>query len=797
MPKELKNFNLNRLFFFPLIVTIVITFLLSVVLYYYTSDNFKDIYKKNNEFYSQSYAHTVEQNHQLETHIINDLSEKLVSVAKIVIKNRDLLSNNYLQDLSEITGVHNIWWFTPDGEVIYDNTNTFIGWTPTPDDPIYDFMQSDEDLYIEGIRLSTEGDVYYMVVYARDDDGYFVETALNADYVVQLTADLSYESIVQKIVVENTNIEFAYVINSDQDVIADTRQFIQSNTTFDDDIFNAVFSGETYTHDVLYTQENHEVLEVLVPVYRDGEVETILAISYTLQFYREMNNTLTIAITLIGVASIFAFGILEVIQVIIPLRMLDKSLTSFDIKSGVYKKPKKKMVVFKNMFLSLDKLANRIKEANDENIVLNNEISMLAFTDFLTKLPNRLYLTQKIEEHVENKVKFAVLFIDLDDFKNHNDTKGHVYGDKILIEVGKKLSTGKYKNLFVSRYGGDEFVILLPFENNNEIEDTMSKIYDDFHTQITVDEDEFVLDLSIGISIYPENGDTTSELIRKADIAMYESKSTGKRKYTYYKDYMSDILQSDADIVQEIRKALRHDGFKIKLQPQIDMKTGQIVSYEALARIINADITPVNFIKVAEKTHLINSIGRVIIQKSIEALKMFQLEDIPLKTIYVNFSVHQFEDEELLKYIKDLLDENNIDYSLFGIEITESVLIDKEDKALEFLKKVNEIGFKLALDDFGSGQAGLDYLTKYQLEVVKLDRSIAVKYLNEEKLEVYNTIIKLAKLLNFNVLAEGIETEEQIKLLRLTDCHIVQGYFYYKPMDITDVIILNKNQNLV
>lgn len=797
MPKELKNFNLNRLFFFPLVITIIITFLLSVLLYYYTSGNFKNIYSINNEYYSQSYARTVEQNHELESHIINDLTYKLVSTAKIVVQNRSLINNEYLQDLSEHTGVHNIWWFTPDGEILYDNTNTYIGWTSTPGDPVDQFIKSDKDLYIEGIRLSTEGDVYYMVVYARDTDGYFVETALEADYVVQMTEDFSYESVVNKIVEDNNNIEFAYVIDKNKEIIADTRATTQTEITFDDSIFNDVMNGNTYTQDIYNEYTGYDVLEVFVPVYKGDTVETVLAISFTLSFYQEMNSTITIVITLIGVASILAFGVLELIQVIRPLRILDKSLTSFDVKSGEYKKPKQKMLVFKNMFVSLDKFANRIKEANEENVNLNNEISALAFTDFLTKLPNRLYLSQKIEDYILNKIKFAVLFIDLDDFKNHNDTKGHIYGDKILIEVGKKLSNDNYSNLFLSRYGGDEFVILLPFENISIIEDTLDKIYDDFHTQIIVDEDEFVLDLSIGISIYPENGDTPSELIRKADIAMYESKSNGKRKYTYYKDYMLDVLQSDADIVQAIRKALRHDGFKIQLQPQIDMRTGQIVSYEALARIVNSDISPMSFIKVAEKSHLINSIGRVIIKKAIEALCTLKQESIPLKTIYVNFSVHQFEDENLIDYIINLLDENKIDYSYFGVEITESVLIEKEDQALEFLNKVNEIGFKLALDDFGSGQAGLDYLTKYQLEIVKLDRKIAIKYLNDDKIEVYNTIIKLAKLLNFNVLAEGIETEEQIKLLKLTDCHIVQGFFYYKPMDTTDIIILNKNQNLL
>lgn len=797
MGKELKNFNMSRLFFFPLIITIVITFLLSVLLYYYTSRNFKEVYTRTSKDYAVSYTHIVEQNHLLETHIIDDLNEKLISTARVVIENRDKLSNDYLASIADITDIHFIWWYTPDGEIIYDNTNTFIGWTPTPGDPIDNFINSGEDLLIEGIRLSTEGDVYYMVVLAKASDGSIVETALNADYVIDITDELSYQNIVNKIVSENTNIVYSYVIDIEKNIVADTRLDNNLSLNLPEDTYNSIFNGNIHSQDAYYNQGGYEVLEVFSPIIINDEVKAILVLSFTLEFYTDMNETIFIVITLIGFASIIAFGALELIQVIRPLRILDKSLSSIDVKSGVYKKPNKQMLVFRNMFSSLDKLANRIKESNDENNILNEEISMLAYTDFLTKLPNRLYLSSEIDEYIIQEIKFALLFIDLDNFKNYNDTKGHVYGDKILIAVGKILNSPNKNTRFVSRYGGDEFILLVKFNDITEIDDVIEDLYKDFHNPITVEGDEIEIDISIGVSLYPQDGTNASELIRKADIAMYESKSTGKRKHTFYLEHMSEAIKTDNDILVTIKKSLINDGFKIVLQPQINMRTGEIVSYEALARIKDSNISPVDFIRIAERSNLINSVGRLIIRKAIETLSLLRNEGLPLKTIYVNFSVHQFEDPDLINYIKDLMDQYNLSYHMFGIEITESVLIGKEEKAVEFLDEINKIGFKLALDDFGSGQAGLDYLTKYRLEVVKLDRSIALKYLNEDKLEVYITIIKLAKLLNFNVLAEGIENEEQIKLLKKTECYIVQGFFYYKPMEINDIILLNKNQNLI
>lgn len=797
MGKELKNFNMSRLFFFPLIITIVITFLLSVLLYYYTSRNFKEVYTRTSKDYAASYTHIVEQNHLLENHIIDDLNEKLIATARVVIENRDKLSNDYLASIADITDIHFIWWFTPDGEIIYDNTNTFIGWTPTPGDPIDNFINSGEDLLIEGIRLSTEGDVYYMVVLAKASDGSIVETALNADYVIDITDELSYQNIVNKIVSENTNIVYSYVIDTEKNIVADTRLDNNLSLNLPEDTYNSIFNGNIHSQDAYYNQGGYEVLEVFSPIIINDEVKAILVLSFTLEFYTDMNETIFIVITLIGFASIIAFGALELIQVIRPLRILDKSLSSIDVKSGVYKKPNKQMLVFRNMFISLDKLANRIKESNDENNILNEEISMLAYTDFLTKLPNRLYLSSEIDEYIIQEIKFALLFIDLDDFKNYNDTIGHAYGDKILIAVGKILNSPNKNTRFVSRYGGDEFILLVKFNDITEIDDVIEDLYKDFHNPITVEGDEIEIDISIGVSLYPQDGTNASELIRKADIAMYESKSTGKRKHTFYLEHMSEAIKTDNDILVTIKKSLINDGFKIVLQPQINMRTGEIVSYEALARIKDSNISPVDFIRIAERSNLINSVGRLIIRKAIETLSLLRNEGLPLKTIYVNFSVHQFEDPDLINYIKDLMDQYNLSYHMFGIEITESVLIGKEEKAVEFLDEINKTGFKLALDDFGSGQAGLDYLTKYRLEVVKLDKSIALKYLNEDKLEVYITIIKLAKLLNFNVLAEGIENEEQIKLLKKTECYIVQGFFYYKPMEINDIILLNKNQNLI
>lgn len=781
----MKNTNITRFlrfFLIPLIITVIITLILSLSLYGVTNQNFKTVYARNSENFSQAYAEIVSQHQDLTAHIYDDFYDKLRAASTTAINNRDLITNEYLQEIVLAQGIHILWWYTPTGEIIYDSSNEFIGWQAQPGDPIDQFMNSGLDEYEEGIRESTEGDIFYMVFYMRAEDGYFIQAVMDADFVIDYIEEHSYQNSIEHIVETNIHIDYAIVVDLNRDVVADTRP--ASFQQYDEDLYESSFDGETTSREFLMNGSIESILEVSTPIKINDDIIGVLVVGYSLEFYRDINFYLTMVILLVAIGTILVFSAMQINQVINPLIKLDNAIISFDVKSGDYTKPKKNISVFKNTFHALDSLSNRIKDSNIETEKLNHEIRALALTDYLTKMPNRMHLSNVIDSYINNDHNFAVLFVDLDDFKNYNDTKGHIFGDQLLVKVSEVLRKKNYQDLFISRYGGDEFVILLKYRDFKSVKILIDNLYRDFKDPIHIDQSDYPIDLSIGISVYPEHGHESSELIRKADIAMYQSKRKGKNIYTFYEDQMNAVIQEDARIISAIRKALREDGFKIVVQPQVDIRSGDIVSYESLVRFKHENIGPNKFIPIAEEANLIIDIGRVVIDKTIDLLANMKQANLPLKTIYVNFSSSQIEDASILEYIKLKLEHYNIEPHYLGIELTESTLIKNDMAAIKLLDKLRTYGIKIALDDFGSGQASLNYLMKYPLELVKLDRSFSRRYLNNDKLDIFNTIINLAGLLKFNVLAEGIEDEEQITMLKQTQCQYVQGYYYFRPMEI-------------
>lgn len=404
-------------------------------------------------------------------------------------------------------------------------------------------------------------------------------------------------------------------------------------------------------------------------------------------------------------------------------------------------------------------------------------------------------IIEEINKSISNNEKFALIFIDIDNFKTFNDSKGHVYGDKLLIEIVKRFKTYVNNNLTIGRYGGDEFILIKKYNENEEVINLINNIYEDFKMPVMVNKEISYIDLSIGVSFYPLHSNNAESLIRKADIAMYKGKKTSKNTYTIYNETINLEFGEEILIKEKIEKALVNDNFKIVLQPQVNIRTNEIVSFEALARFKNENIKPDKFIEIAEKYNLINDLGKVIINKAIYALKTLKENNIKLRTIYVNFSIDQLYDDTLITYILNKLKETNIEPKYLGIEITENVLINESKETITFFEKLKSYGFKLSIDDFGSGNASLSYLISYPLSSVKLDRSFVNKYLNKEYMQIFTTIVYLAKELNYDVLAEGVEKEEQINLLKQTRCNLVQGYYYYKPMDLKDLIeIIKENE---
>ncbi|KRQ87593.1 Cyclic di-GMP phosphodiesterase Gmr [Caloramator mitchellensis] len=415
--------------------------------------------------------------------------------------------------------------------------------------------------------------------------------------------------------------------------------------------------------------------------------------------------------------------------------------------------------------------------------IQEEKIEFLAYNDHLTGLPNRIKFTERLNGELNNGKKGAILLIDLDNFKNINDTLGHVYGDTLLEKLAKAFKTMSNENIEFFRFGGDEFLVL--YKNQCDVNIILAfarKILELFEDDAQFKFKDNYLTASIGIAIYPEHGNSIDEILMNADTAMYRAKYSGKNKYVLFESQMSIKLKEKIELENILRKAIDGDGFMLHYQPIVDVKDGRIVSFEALTRMKNKNISPAKFIPLAEETNLIVVIGKWVIKKVAEQLNYWKSKGIEVRPIAINISPKQIKDEGFIYYIQDTLDEYNIEPRLLEIEITESIMVENKEEILKILQKLKEIGLTIALDDFGTGYSSLNYLTYIPVDKIKLDKSLSDKFLELDNLSVMSSIIMLAHSLNLKVTAEGIETESQYQKLKNIGCDFVQGYFFSMPL---------------
>ncbi|ADN08982.1 putative bifunctional diguanylate cyclase/phosphodiesterase [Sulfurimonas autotrophica] len=442
---------------------------------------------------------------------------------------------------------------------------------------------------------------------------------------------------------------------------------------------------------------------------------------------------------------------------------------------------------------SLSMTFKRLKQEQEE-------LYNLSTKDPLSGLYNRLSLVEKlnwlISKGKRDKNEFAMIFLDLDNFKNINDSKGHEFGDKILKYISDILLNATRNNDIVSRLGGDEFVVVLPdYKDENKIVEIAQRLKEKLSTPFKIDNEDYQITASMGIAIYPKDGDNVQTLLKNADIAMYKSKELGKNNFQFFTDAINKAVQEKISMQRIIKDALSQNHFKLFYQPKVDIKTNKIVGCEALIRLIDPIeglIPPYQFISIAEENLSIIPLGEWIIQEAASQIKKW--EHTPLRNIKVsiNLSGVQFKDPYLLQKLQTYTQE--IDRSKFDIELTESVLIDNFNKRLDIIKGIKELGISLSLDDFGTGYSSLSYLKDIPFDTLKIDKSFIDNLYTKDDLTFVNMIIGIAEDLALNVVAEGVETEEQLKLLKEINCELYQGYLCSKPVvpkEFEELFILN------
>ncbi|MCA0989038.1 EAL domain-containing protein [Guptibacillus algicola] len=421
-------------------------------------------------------------------------------------------------------------------------------------------------------------------------------------------------------------------------------------------------------------------------------------------------------------------------------------------------------------------------------------IHFLAYHDELTGLPNRRYFNEELASLMNQEVPppFAVMLIDFDRFKRINDLFGHDFGDLVIQSIGKRLEEVLDERLFVSRLGGDEFTIILPqYEKKEDVERVAAAILEAFQSPLMIENQECLLTASIGIALYPIHGSNAAELLKYADMAMYHVKEKDTNNYAFYQEEMSNQTLHKIILENDLRKAIEQDELLVYYQPKVNTETGEVIGFEALVRWLHPEIgliSPNEFIQAAEETGLIIPIEKIVIQHACDQLKIWQQNYGEHYTMSVNISQRHFYQENIVCTIIKNLERSGIAPETLEIEITESMAMFNEHTTIQKLQKIRELGVAISMDDFGTGYSSLHYLTKLPINRVKIDQTFIRGLLSSSSsLGIVTTIISLARHLHLDIIAEGVETEEQIEMLKQLECYDVQGFYFSKPLPVEGV----------
>lgn len=433
------------------------------------------------------------------------------------------------------------------------------------------------------------------------------------------------------------------------------------------------------------------------------------------------------------------------------------------------------------------------------------DMEFMAYHDVLTALPNRSFLKNEINSLIKKseiiQQNFAVLFLDLDNFKYINDSMGHDVGDEILVKLGQRLSETVGKKGVCTRFGGDEFVILMQMQNHRDITIKATEIIEALNAPFNVEEHEFFISSSIGISIYPDNAKTATELIKFADTAMYEAKLAGKNRYSFFDIDMNTSVKEFLEIENIIKDALANDYLKLYFQPLIDSSNSTLYGFEALVRLDHPQlgfILPDKFIQVAEATGDILKISEFVMQSACKFTSQINTLSSHDICVSVNISARQFKEKEFAKKFLGYAKEYGTDPHHLKVEMTESVVMDNVSLAIKELDILRKAGVQIALDDFGTGYSSFEYLAQLPINTIKIDKSFIIPVFDKESNQhIVTAITTLAHALNMDVTAEGVETDKHVQYLKENKIDILQGFYYSKALPSEEIIDnVNEYKNL-
>jgi diguanylate cyclase (GGDEF)-like protein len=442
---------------------------------------------------------------------------------------------------------------------------------------------------------------------------------------------------------------------------------------------------------------------------------------------------------------------------------------------------------------------NQLKNAQMEILKSNGKIERLAYYDSLTGLPNRMMLVDRLQQAIDLAKRIekpiGMFFLDLDGFKMVNDTLGHSKGDELLKAVAARLTNLVRESDTVARMGGDEFIIMVQnLENADHFQTIADKIIVAFRQSFELNHQEVYVTASVGMAVYPADGETHETLIKNADLAMYKAKEKGKNQAVFCTAIMKDIIKENMKLSNGLYRSLERNELEVYYQPQISFNTKKIVGLEALLRWHHPEfglVLPGKFIPLAELTGLINPIGKWVLHAVCMQNKAWQEAGLPPIRIAVNLSVIQFQNPDIVSQIKDILEETKLSPRYLELEITESIAMKDMANVVQVLNVFQEMGIYISIDDFGTEFSSLKYLKHLPINRIKIPMPFIQGINVDERDEaITKTIIVLAKNMGMDIIAEGVETQEQESFLAQRMCDSMQGFYYYKPMPAKEIEVL-------
>lgn len=831
---EIKKTIVNKykLIYMPLFIGLIAIFAISIISYYTCKSLLLNQMRQNGVNLARQTTLQVEGNANSLEIINNMIEDRIRRVGKVVIMNQYNLSNNLFKKIANDLDVSEINWYSPEGIIIYTNIDRYLGWKPKKDHPVENFRLSGKGEYMEGVRMDTESLDYKKYGYFRNHDGTFIQIGITANEVENLTQKFDYQTLVEKLASEENILHVTFVDKNLKTIAdSDTKDI---GTVYDKDKEQEIqkaLKGTLSTKDCNYKKADKKALTIYVPVVTKGEISNVLILCLSTEEVYYSIYKLSIKSSIIAIIMILMLLWVKNKNIIQPVKRLDKSINQIDIGKNIeYRLPLVENDTFFGLASSINNILDKtssyfyqLKEQQEELQASNEEISAtyhqlaaselelraqydeiqnytekleslreelehIAYHDALTNLPNRRNLMQKLEEGIGKNNYGAVMLLDLDNFKGINDTLGHSYGDEVLKKVAEELECIRDEKMFVSRFGGDEFLILIEGEKDIAIIENYAKqIMNTFKNKLIIEGHETYLSCSMGITLYPFDSNKVSQLLMNADMAMYKVKNIGKNNYMFFNEELTEKLQEKIKIEGILRDAIKKEELKLLYQPQVCTFTGRAVGFEALLRLKNKNISPVQFIPVAEETGLIVEIGRWVTKEVINQISIWKNKGLDIKPVAINFSAKQLNDLNYIEFLENILKEANVEAKYIEIEITESIFLEEKNENIEFINSLKCLGVKIALDDFGTGYSSLSYLTFLPVDKIKLDKSLNDKFLELENIKVMDSLISLANSLNLEVVAEGIEDVVQYERLKVTGCNYIQGYLFSKPLEVAEV----------